>query len=266
MKKIAFAAAFAAMMSPAYAETKPEDGKKTEATKVETTKAETEKAEEKKKELTPEEKAAKAEKEAKLAEEKAKLMGAGEPRALILDILGFSEPKIDSFDELNDGANILLEAKAEIALTYYPTCEDLTIRGGRITISGEKMTLDNGELVSRTKGVCPGNVKLSPADVVNASVVTRSIRTKPIISTAPKRIGIAGPGAAKYTNIGVYGPDGAVFEAKLEGRGAAWPKDAGTLEPGKQYTIVLTGPEVQMFAARVVPDETASPVTVFRIQ
>ena len=80
MKKIAFAAAFAAMMSPAYAETKPEDGKKTEATKVETTKAETEKAEEKKKELTPEEKAAKAEKEAKLAEEKAKLMGAGEPR------------------------------------------------------------------------------------------------------------------------------------------------------------------------------------------
>ena len=101
---------------------------------------------------------------------------------------------------------------------------------------------------------------------MNASVVTRSAESKPTISTTPRVIGVVGPGSANYTRIGVYGPNGTVFEADLKGHGATWPAEAGKLEPGTQYTIVLTGPDTQMFAARVKPDETASPVTVFRIQ
>lgn len=270
MKRVMLATAIAALLSPALAETKSDADKsagaaaETKAKAVKPAEGDDKAAE--KKELTPEEKAALEEKKAALAEAKAKAMGEGEPRALIIDIIGFTEPQIDPFDELNDGASILLEATAEMAMTYYPTCEDIKIRGGRISIKGERMTLENSEVVGRTKGQCPGNVDLSPADLVNASVVTRTAVSKPTISTTPKLIGVVGKGAAKYTTISVYGPDGPVFEAPLKGRGAAWPEDAGELDPGKQYTIVLTGPEVQMFAARVKPDGEASPVTVFRIQ
>lgn len=268
IKRFVYVAAFTAFMAPAFAETpaKTGDATKTTTAETETTKAATGEKKKEEKKLTPEEVAAAEKAAEEAAAAKAKAMGEGEPRALIMDILGFSEPNIDAFDELGDGASILLEAKAELAMTFYPTCEDLTIRGGKITIAGDKLTLTNGKLVAREKGECPGNVKLSPADVVNASVVTRSIKTKPVISTTPKVIGVAGPGAAKYTKIGVYGPDGVVFEAPLKTRGVAWPKDAGALDPTKHYTIVLTGPDAQMFAARVVPVEGASNITMFRIK
>lgn len=264
LKRFAFAMALAAMTSPVPAETTPKTDEKAAAAEEKPAEATTpaageSAADETKPETSPEEKAA-------IAEAKARAMGEGEPRALIVDVLGFTEPQIDAFDELNDGASILLAADAELALTYYPTCEDLTIRGGRISISGDKMTLDEGELVSRSEGQCPGAVKMSPADVVNASVVTRSVAAKPIISTLPRVIGITGPDAGSYTKISVYGPDGIVFEAAVEGRGAKWPQDIDALDTAKQYTIVLTGPEMQMFAARVTPEEGASPVTVFRIK
>lgn len=256
IKRFFYAAALTALMTPAFAETPAKTGDASKPAATETDK----------KKLTPEEAAAAEKAAEEAAAAKAKAMGEGEPRALIMDILGFSEPRIDAFDELGDGASILLEETAELAMTFYPTCEDLKIRGGKITISGDKLTLVNGKLVAREKGECPGNVKLSPADVVNASVVTRSIKTKPIISTTPKFIAIAGPGASKYNKIGVYGPDGVVFEAELKTRGVAWPEDAGELKAGLQYTIALTGPDTQMFAARVVPIEGVSNITMFRIK
>ncbi len=192
-------------------------------------------------------------------------IGDGEPRALIMDIAGFSDPAIEAFDELNDGAEVKLEAKAELAMTFYPTCEDLTIRGGTFKISDGKLAIKDGEVLTRTKGECPGHVKLSPADVVNASIVTRTITPRPWISTDPLMIGLAGSKAGKYENIGVYSTDGKIFEAPLTGRGVVWPEGAAKLVPGEQYTIVLTGKDIQTFAARVSPDEKAPRVTVFRL-
>ena len=197
---------------------------------------------------------------------KARAMGEGEPRALIIDILGLSEPAIDAFDELNDGASILLGDEAELVLTYYPTCEDLTIRGGRISIEGERMTLDDGKLVARETGHCPGDVRLSPADIVNASVLLRSIRRRPLISTTPKLIGVTGPGSENYSKIAFYGPEGLLFEADLDGRRVPWPEQAGDLAADQIHTVVLSGADVQTFAARVRAVEDASPVTVFRLK
>ena len=184
LKRFVFAALLAASASPAMAETtKPAEGaaakaaaesknaaSSTAASKpaaadaaADKTKADGEKKTEKKlKELTPEEIAA-------AAEAKAKAMGLGEPRALITDVLGYSEPQIESFDELGDGASVLLEAKAELSVLFYPTCEDLMIRGGRIEIAGDKLTIKDGELVSREKGECPGDVALSPAQTQGPS-------------------------------------------------------------------------------------------------
>ena len=192
-------------------------------------------------------------------------IGDGEPRALVMDIAGFSDPAIEAFDELNDGAEVKLEAKAEIAMTFYPTCEDLTIRGGTLSIAEGKLAIKDGTIVSRAKGECPGHVKLSPADVVNASIVTRTIKQRPWINTDPLMIGLAGSKAGAYEKIGVYATDGTVFEAPLTGRGVVWPEGAGKLKPGEQYTIVLTGKDIQTFAAKVIPDEKAPRVTVFRL-
>ena len=194
------------------------------------------------------------------------LPAAGEPRALVMDVTGFSEPEIMAFDELGDGTSVTLEAKAELSLTFYPTCEDLTIRGGTVKIAAGKLDIAGGEIVSRAKGECPGHVKLSPSDVINASIVTRSVKPRPWINPQPLMIGLVGPGAKNYEKIGVYAKDGVVFEAPLDGRGIVWPAETAPLELGKQYLVVLTGAETQMFAARVLPDEDAPRVTVFRLQ
>ena len=191
---------------------------------------------------------------------------AGEPRALVMDVIGASEPEIMAFDELGDGSSVTLEAEAELSMTFYPTCEDLTIRGGTVKIAAGKLDIAGGEIVSRAKGECPGHVKLSPSDVINASIVTRSVKPRPWINPQPLMIGLVGANARNYEKIGVYAKDGVIFEAPLDGRSVVWPAETAPLELGKQYLVVLTGTDIQMFAARVLPDKDAPRVTVFRLQ
>ena len=64
----------------------------------------------------------------------------------ILSLRKLPEIFRDKSCELGDGASVLLEAKAELSVLFYPTCEDLMIRGGRIEIAGDKLTI--GDIAS----------------------------------------------------------------------------------------------------------------------
>lgn len=193
------------------------------------------------------------------------VQGDGEPRALVLDLIGDTDPMVAMFDEINDGASILLGAETEIAMTYYPTCEDLTIRGGKLTFNDTALRVEGGKVVARAKSDCPGSVKLSPADVVNAAIVTRSTRMRPEVSPQIGRIVLAGPNSGAYNHIAVYAPGKKIIETEMIGRGITWPEDAPELEAGKSYIVVMRGPDIQTYAARVRVVDGASPTVVLRI-
>ena len=189
---------------------------------------------------------------------------ADQPRALVMDMIGESEPEISAFDELNDGASIKLVGEAEISLTFYPTCEDVTVRGGTLRIDNDKLALAGGKIISRVKGECPGYVKLSPSDIINASIVTRSVKPKPWISPDPAAVLAIGEGTGTYDYFAVYSADGMILETTMENHKAIWPAGTPSLEAGKLYLFVLTGPEQQMHQARVLIDEKAPRVIVLR--
>lgn len=190
---------------------------------------------------------------------------AEQPRALVMDLSGKVEPAISAFDEINDGALIKLDPDAKISLTFYPTCENLTIKGGSIKIAGKKLSVTGGKIVSKAKGECPGNVALAPADLINASIITRSIRPRPWISPDPSTILAVGAGTGEYTKFSVYSKgEGVIVEAVMKNHKAVWPDGAPKLKPGKMYLFVLTGPDKQMHQARVMVDEKAPRILVLR--
>lgn len=178
---------------------------------------------------------------------------AGEPRALVLDVTGKIEPETLAFDELAAGALIELAPGAEISLTFYPTCEDLTVRGGSITVKDRSMLVgDNGEVVAYTKSECPGTVTLAVSDTVLPAIVTRSIRPDLTALDPDTVIAVSGPDADLYTRVAIHGSDGEIGSAPIIGRRAAWADGMPALVPARQYRIVVSGPGAQMRAASVV--------------
>ena len=190
---------------------------------------------------------------------------AEQPRALVMDLTGKAEPAISAFDELNEGALIKLAGDAQISLTFYPTCEDVTVKGGSIKISGNKLAVTGGKVISKAKGECPGNVALAPADLINASIITRTVKPRPWISPSPAAVVAVGAGTGEYNRFAVYAKgEGVIVNTDMKDHKAIWPKGAPKLKAGKMYLFVLTGPEQQMHQARVRVEEKAPRVLVLR--
>lgn len=188
---------------------------------------------------------------------------AAEPRALVMDIIGDTNPMIDAFDELDAGARIALVGDAEITLTFYPTCEDVTVRGGTVTITDTQMTVDQGEIVSSEGAECPSDVKLAPSDVINAAIITRAARPMPKIALRPV-VSVIGADADGYTRMVVHTVDGRVGEVSMDDGKAVWPESVAALSAGSEYLVVLMGNGVQMRVAKVMAEADAPRVTVLR--
>ncbi|MEM7189471.1 MAG: hypothetical protein AAF439_07655 [Pseudomonadota bacterium] len=190
---------------------------------------------------------------------------ADSPKALILDITGEIEPAVEAFDELPAGQTLTLSPGAEISMTFYPTCEDVSIRGGIISITENSMTIDgDGEVTAYAKGECPGNVKLAASDLINAAIITRSNDTRPAISLRPT-IAVIGRDISRFKSVAVYSLDNQlVQEVPLEGRKAKWPLDVAPLTDGGEYLLVVKGEEVQMQQAKILAAADAPQVIILR--
>ncbi len=184
-------------------------------------------------------------------------------RALVLDVLGDVAPPVELFQELEIGDRLTLGPAAEITLTHYAACEEVTLRGGTITIEDASMTAVGSALIGRVEADCPEMVSLTAADITNAAIITRAMSDKPLVPLRPN-IAIAVPNAASYNELSVMGGDGAVATVAISGRRVAWPSGTAPLMDGGDYTIILRGPEAQQFAARVKADAMSLGLVVLR--
>ncbi len=187
-------------------------------------------------------------------------------RALITDVIGDTTPEVYAFDEVPAGTVIDLGSNSEIRLTFYPTCDDVVIRGGKIEIYDEYMNIEgNGELLDHVQGECPSAVKLAESDIINAAVISRSIGVSinPRVNSRPT-FGVTGPNATNYDTLLVRDGKKNLAKIVLNGRKAVWPADAPNLKEGRSYSVALIGPNVKPHVAKVVASETAPEILVLR--
>ncbi|MEM9060634.1 MAG: hypothetical protein AAGD13_09245 [Pseudomonadota bacterium] len=191
---------------------------------------------------------------------------AADPRALVTDVIGTTTPEIFAFDEIDAGTTIVLGASSEVRLTFYPTCEDVAVRGGEIAIFDTHMTIEgDGELLEYIEGNCPSAVKLTESDIINAAVISRAmnVRIDPEISLRPV-VGVGGANAGAFHTIIVTGSRGMRVAMPIVGRKGVWPADAEPLKNGKKYGIAIIGDTVKPRVAKVIANSDAPELLVLR--
>ncbi|MEL7469161.1 MAG: hypothetical protein AAFN27_11950 [Pseudomonadota bacterium] len=193
-------------------------------------------------------------------------VAAADPRALVTDVIGNTIPEIFAFDEIDAGTTIVLDDSAELRLTFYPTCEDITVRGGEVAIFDAHMTIEgDGELLEYIEGECPTAVKLTESDIINAAVISRAQNAQkdPEISPRPV-IGVGGAGSQRFHTIIVTGGRGVRIEMPIVLRKGIWPADAEPLQHGKKYGIAIVGDDIKPRVAKVIANSDAPELLVLR--
>ncbi len=189
---------------------------------------------------------------------------AEDPSAVILDVQGETTPSIEAFDELSAGTFITLGADSVVQLGHYASCAEVTVTGGTISVEAERVMFDGNKSVTQDGETCVSNVTLAAADLVSASIVTRSvIAGEPQIAPRPS-VAVGGPDGPGYTMLTVMVGSEKVLSAPIVNRRAIVPTDAAPLEPGKKVTLIIDGPHVQQHAARAVVAEDAAGWVVLR--
>lgn len=188
-----------------------------------------------------------------------------ELRALVLDVTGPTVPELLPFDEIPAGAVVRLDPETELSLTFYPTCEDVTVKGGTVRFVEERITVeDDGQVLAYGQSACPATVELVESDVINAAIITRSAAFGQSRIALQPVIALTGKEAALYDRVAVHDRSGEVAAMTISGRRATWPAEAPSLSAGQQYLVVLTGPSAQMMTAKVTAAGDAPGMTLIR--
>ncbi|MEO1492609.1 MAG: hypothetical protein AAFV19_10700 [Pseudomonadota bacterium] len=189
---------------------------------------------------------------------------ASDASVVILDVQGDVTPSVDAFDELPAGTTLSLGAGTVLQLGHYATCAEVTVKGGTISIETDRVMFDGNESVTQDGETCVSNVTIAAADIVSASIVTRSSNIgTPLIAPRPA-VAVGGPDGPGYTTLTVMAGSETVLSAPIVDRRAVVPADAAPLEPGKTVTLIINGPTVQQHAARAVVAEDAAGWVVLR--
>lgn len=191
---------------------------------------------------------------------------AAEPVALVLELDGAMEPQVEPFSELAPGDTIELSDGATLAFLHYPSCAEVTVRGGRLVLSEQRYTLQRGKIVSVDRARCPKTVVLSENRQVGG-VLLRS-GGSPTLSTRPEFV-IAGQGIGEVARVRVRDGDTVIAEAPLSGKWFEWPKDASELIPKGGYTAELldkSGAVLQSLEFEAKSKRGRKQVTVVRVK
>lgn len=81
---------------------------------------------------------------------------SAEPVALIVGINGgVTEPALQTFSEIQDGAEVMLEQGARVTFLHYQRCEEVTVESGILTLRAGTYRIVGGDIVGRTARGCP---------------------------------------------------------------------------------------------------------------
>lgn len=187
---------------------------------------------------------------------------AGPPAALIIDVTGSVSPEIEAFDEVEAGTELTLSGGAELTLSHYGTCDEVSVRGGSIEVGTLDLGLARTTVVSRSRADCSEPVSLSETDTASASVIMRNFEQLPKVPLSPAIV-ISGKKRAGFDAMAILRGDKQIATLTVAQGKVAWPTDGLYLSNGTKYVLVLTGRSGE-HRATVVADRERSGRVVLR--
>lgn len=163
--------------------------------------------------------------------------------ARIIKISGKVEPDIGASKELSAGERVKLGPKAIVVVIHYKACEEIEVRGGQVSILPTRVQVRGGEILSRNKGDCPGQLTLTDTDAQGAVVLMRGDGDEQAKVDAATSAGGPRPRflieGEKYAVLHLYENGERVASLPIRRRRADWPDERPPLSSGAVYDFAL---------------------------
>lgn len=161
-----------------------------------------------------------------------------EPVALILELDGDTEPAVEAFGELAAGDTVRLSDEGTMLFLHYPSCAEVTVKGGRLVMSAERYTLQGGRIVGVDRARCPKTVVLSQSGATGGVVIRSGGGKDPKLGSRPEFV-LAGLKTDNVAKVRIRRGDQRIADVALQSNNFMWPKSQADLPDGKGYVAEL---------------------------
>lgn len=186
-----------------------------------------------------------------------------DPAALVIDAQGSVAPEVGAFEDVDAGTVLTLGADAEVIVSHYKACEEITATGaGTISVNADALVLDGVTVSDRVAVDCPSAVALASADTASATVVIRDVVPLAKVPLMPEIV-LVGANAARFDSLELMRGKTSVKTMDVKDRFVVWPAEGLILSDRKKYKLILTGPGARA-TAEVVADKRISSRVVLR--
>lgn len=174
---------------------------------------------------------------------------AATPVAMVMDVVGATEPLLAVHQEMGPGTQVLLAPDARISILHYRACSIVTVTGGSVTITAGAVDVITGKKESKA-GPCP-RVHRVVAAGLGTSGGAILVRTSPRLPArldadgvqaqlaANEEIVLAGPKAATAMVAEVLDSKGERVEGPIEIRNGGIRLAGSQLVPGDSYVLSI---------------------------
>jgi hypothetical protein len=159
---------------------------------------------------------------------------AGEAVGLVTKVSGTVTPAVKAFEELYAGSSLELAGSNSIEFLHYPSCESITVKGGKLFLSDQNYNSRDG-VIQREKRRCPRTLRLK-GDARVAGVVMRSGLSVLLLAAQPSLI-LTGSKRKRVTGLRFLLGNQLLLAARVEGPRYEWPKDKAALAAGNRYHL-----------------------------
>lgn len=166
-----------------------------------------------------------------------------EPVALVLDVAGAVSPELAAFSEIEAGASFDLGAGSRLEFLHYPTCQQVIVEGGKLSLSAENFRVNKGKVIDATRADCPQRLVLASNESGSGigGVVLRGADAGSLkVSRRPAFLLLGGGG--RFDRAKVMQSGTVLFESPLGNTALNWPDSAPALQADADYVLVLSGP------------------------
>jgi hypothetical protein len=195
------------------------------------------------------------------------------PVALATDVSGEMSPPVEPWSEIPAGTAVVLADDAEMVFLHYWTCESVTVRGGRLSFTSERYTLQGGRILDARRTPCPRAIVLSESGELGGMVLRGSAQSAAQVaqaypvSDAPSFV-LAGRKAGDFARIRVAQGEVAVLDEPIRDRSFHWPEGVPRLHGGETYAVTLEaadGATQHDFTILVARAARAGDITLVRL-
>ena len=182
--------------------------------------------------------------------------------ALVIDVAGDVSPAVDSFEDISAGTVLTLEDGAELIISHYKSCEELTLSGGVVTVGADALEMQGSEVLAREEVDCPATVAMATSDTASATVIVRNFEDLPKVPISPSIV-LVGENAGRFSTFTLTRDDKVITSLNIVDRQVQWPEDGLYLSDRIKYLLQLDGSGAA-YQAEVVADRRTNARVVLR--